>query len=254
MRGLLFAPFNWDARWLKSNAVKCAGRVIKAGDTKAQYLIPGNYLTDMLPVHKEKAVRLFCRNEGENLKVVFIKSNATGKEMVKEQISVILGPDSKNLSRFICRFRSGRITRYVKKLDNIANKGKGDLYTNAGYAGTVEVPAPDVELKKLALDVAAGLKIDLKRGIYCWFNGPTYETPAEIRMARTLGADAVGMSTVPETIVARHSGINVLGISCITNMAAGMLDQPLSHIEVMETGIRVRDVFRSLVDGIIAKL
>lgn len=146
MRGLLFAPFNWDARWLKSNAVKCAGRLIKVGDTKAQYLIPGNYLTDMLPVHKEKAVRLFCRNEGENLKVVFIKSNATGKEMVKEQISVILGPDSKNLSRFICRFRSGRLTRYAKKMDNIANKGKGDLYTNAGYAGTVTVPAPNVKL------------------------------------------------------------------------------------------------------------
>ncbi|MBR2925855.1 MAG: purine-nucleoside phosphorylase [Clostridia bacterium] len=114
--------------------------------------------------------------------------------------------------------------------------------------------AYDVELKKLAMDVAAELKIDLKRGVYCWLNGPTYETPAEIRMTRILGADAVGMSTVPETIVARHCGINVLGISCITNMAAGMLDQPLSHIEVMETGIRVRDVFRSLVDGIIAKL
>lgn len=114
--------------------------------------------------------------------------------------------------------------------------------------------AYDVELKKLAQDVAAELKIDLKHGVYCWFNGPTYETPAEIRMARTLGADAVGMSTVPETIVARHCGINVLGISCITNMAAGMLDQPLSHIEVMETGIRVRDVFRALVDGVIAKL
>ncbi len=114
--------------------------------------------------------------------------------------------------------------------------------------------AYDVELKKLADVVAAEREIKLQHGVYCWLNGPTYETPAEIRMVRTLGADAVGMSTVPETIVARHCGIRVLGISCITNMAAGILDQPLSHIEVVETGARVRDVFRSLVDGVIAKL
>lgn len=114
--------------------------------------------------------------------------------------------------------------------------------------------AYDVELKKLATDVAAEREIKLQHGVYCWLNGPTYETPAEIRMVRTLGADAVGMSTVPETIVARHSSMRVLGISCITNMAAGILDQPLSHIEVVETGARVRDVFRSLVDGVIAKL
>ena len=131
---------------MKENAVKCAGRLIKAGDTTAQYLIPGNYLTDMVPVHKEKAVRLFCRNTGDSLKVVFIRKNANYKEMEKDQFSVILGPDSKNLSRFICRFRSGRITRYVKKTDNIANKGQGDIYTNAGNAGNVVVPAPGVKL------------------------------------------------------------------------------------------------------------
>ncbi|MBE5814900.1 MAG: purine-nucleoside phosphorylase [Clostridiales bacterium] len=114
--------------------------------------------------------------------------------------------------------------------------------------------AYDRKLQKLAREVAEGLGLELKHGVYCWLNGPTYETPAEIRMTRILGADAVGMSTVPETIVARHSGIKVLGISCITNMAAGILDQPLSHIEVMETGMRVRDTFRALVDGVIAKL
>ncbi len=114
--------------------------------------------------------------------------------------------------------------------------------------------AYDKKLKKLACEVAEELKLDLKHGVYCWLNGPCYETPAEIRMTRIIGADAVGMSTVPETIVANHSSMRVLGISCITNMAAGILDQPLSHIEVMETGIRVRDVFRALVDGVIAKL
>ena len=114
--------------------------------------------------------------------------------------------------------------------------------------------AYDVRLQQTAREAAQSLGIALKQGVYCWMNGPTYESPAEIRMARILGADAVGMSTVPETIVARHSGIDVLGLSCITNMAAGILDQPLSHQEVMETGERVKETFRALVDGVVAAL
>ena len=111
--------------------------------------------------------------------------------------------------------------------------------------------AYDRDLQKLAVDTAEKLGIKLQQGVYCWFNGPCFESPAEIRMARIIGADAVGMSTVPETIVARHCGISVLGLSCITNMAAGILDQPLNHEEVMETGERVKDTFRKLVDGVI---
>lgn len=91
----------------------------------------------------------------------------------------------------------------------------------------------------------------LREGVYAGFLGPTYETPAEIRMARKLGADAVGMSTVPEVIAARHAGIEVLGISCITNMAAGILEQTLSHEEVMATADRVKDDFIRLVKGIL---
>jgi purine-nucleoside phosphorylase len=94
----------------------------------------------------------------------------------------------------------------------------------------------------------------LNRGIYCALSGPTYETPAEIRMLRQLGADAVGMSTVPEAIAARHQGMRVLGISCITNLAAGMSNEPINHEEVMETGARVAEVFKELLRRIVSKI
>jgi len=84
--------------------------------------------------------------------------------------------------------------------------------------------------------------------------GPCYETPAEVRMARLLGGDAVGMSTVPEVIAANHCGIKVLGISCITNMAAGILNQPLVHTEVIETSNKVKDKFTKLVNKIISEI
>ena len=92
------------------------------------------------------------------------------------------------------------------------------------------------------------------RGVYCALSGPTYETPAEITMLRLLGADAVGMSTVPEAIAARHQGMKVLGISCITNLAAGMSDEPINHEEVMETGAKVAEVFKELLRRVITKL
>jgi purine-nucleoside phosphorylase len=106
----------------------------------------------------------------------------------------------------------------------------------------------------IAKETAAAQDFEFKEGVYAGLLGPTYETPAEIVMLRRLGADAVGMSTVSETIVARHAGMEVLGISCITNMAAGILDQPLDHSEVMETAERVRERFLKLVLAFIPKL
>ena len=114
--------------------------------------------------------------------------------------------------------------------------------------------ALDPRLGELARTCARDMGLTLREGVYMWFSGPSYETPAEIRMARVLGADAVGMSTVPEIIAARHCGIDVLGLTCITNMAAGILDQPLSHSEVLETGRRVQSAFTSLVDRIITEM
>ena len=114
--------------------------------------------------------------------------------------------------------------------------------------------AYDRSLAALAHQKAEALGIKLQKGVYCWMNGPCFETPAEIRMARILGADAVGMSTVPETIVARHCGMRVLGLSCITNMAAGVFDVPLDHGEVMATGERVKDTFRALIDAVVGDI
>jgi purine-nucleoside phosphorylase len=110
------------------------------------------------------------------------------------------------------------------------------------------------ELQELAVAEARAIGVDLRRGIYAGLAGPSYETPAEIHMLRGFGADAVGMSTVPEAIVARHMSMQVLGISCITNMAAGISDQPINHDEVLEIGRRVRDTFARLLRRLIVTL
>jgi purine-nucleoside phosphorylase len=110
------------------------------------------------------------------------------------------------------------------------------------------------ELRKLASGIAKNLNLNIQEGVYVGNTGPTYETPAEVRMLRTMGGDAVGMSTVPEVIVARHSGMEVLGISCISNMAAGILDQPLNHEEVIETTEKVKADFLRYVKAIVKEL
>lgn len=149
-------------------------------------------------------------------------------------------------------------------------RGKNDDRFGARFPDMTEVYA--LEYQEIALAEAramenekaenverrTGKKPDktriLRRGVYVALSGPSYETPTEIRMLRMLGADAVGMSTVPEAIVARQMGMKVLGISCITNMAAGMSDEPIHHEEVMETGARVAGMFKELLKRIIPKL
>jgi purine-nucleoside phosphorylase len=110
------------------------------------------------------------------------------------------------------------------------------------------------ELQELVIEEARTINVEVRRGIYGALSGPSYETPAEIHLLRNLGADAVGMSTVPEAIVARHMGIEVLGISCITNMAAGISDVPINHEEVMATGDRVRATFTELLQRVIGAI
>ncbi|HVN21167.1 MAG TPA: purine-nucleoside phosphorylase [Dongiaceae bacterium] len=110
------------------------------------------------------------------------------------------------------------------------------------------------EYRQTAREEAAKLKIQLHEGVYAALLGPSYETPAEIEYLRRIGADLVGMSTVAEVIAARHMGLNVLAISCVTNMAAGILDQPLSHAEVMETGERVKSTFEALLGAVLPRI
>jgi purine-nucleoside phosphorylase len=114
--------------------------------------------------------------------------------------------------------------------------------------------AYDAQLRACAARVAERAQLPVKSGVYAGLLGPSYETPAEIRMLRSLGADAVGMSTVLEVIAARHMGARVLGISCITNLAAGLSQQPLSHSEVEQTARDSREQFASLIEGILREL
>jgi len=112
----------------------------------------------------------------------------------------------------------------------------------------------DAALRTLALDVAREQSVALSEGVYCGLLGPTYETPAEVRMLSLLGADAIGMSTVPEVLTARALEMRVVGVSCITNLACGLSSTPISHAEVIETTTLVAEKFQRLVRGIVARL
>jgi purine-nucleoside phosphorylase len=144
-------------------------------------------------------------------------------------------------------------------------RGKNDERFGPRFPDMTDVYAKDFQaIAVQEADVIAKNRFDsgqdaehtmfLHRGVYCALSGPTYETPSEIHMYRLLGADAVGMSTVPEAIAARHQGMKVLGISCITNFGAGMTTEPINHEEVMETGMRVAEVFKELLRRIVTRI
>ncbi len=131
-------------------------------------------------------------------------------------------------------------------------RGRNDERFGARFPDMTEVYATNFQ--EIAKAEAKKMNLSLKRGVYCALSGPSYETPSEIRMIRILGADAVGMSTVPEAIVARHQGMKILGISCITNLAAGISGEEINHQEVMETGEKVGASFKELLRRIIPKI
>jgi purine-nucleoside phosphorylase len=144
------------------------------------------------------------------------------------------------------------IKDHIDMLRDHALRGPNDDRLGPRFPDMTHAYAP--ELRALVLEAAGAAGITLQQGVYVAMPGPAYETPAEVRMLQTLGADATGMSTVPEVVVARHMGARVIGISCITNQAAGISGQELSHAGVTETANRVRATFERLLDTILATL
>jgi len=144
------------------------------------------------------------------------------------------------------------IRDHIDLLRDHALRGPNDDRLGPRFPDMTRAYAP--ELRELVKGVATAKGIPLAEGVYVAMPGPCYETPAEVRMLQGLGADATGMSTVPEVVVARHMGARVIGISCITNQAAGITGAELSHAEVTETANRVRTTFESLLDGILEAL
>ncbi len=144
------------------------------------------------------------------------------------------------------------IRDHIDMLRDHALRGPNDDRLGPRFPDMTRAYAP--ELRELARAAAAAARIALVEGVYVAMPGPTYETPAEVQMLQRLGAHATGMSTVPEVVVAAHMGARVIGISCITNQAAGITGAALSHDEVTETATRVRATFETLLDGIIGQL
>ena len=144
------------------------------------------------------------------------------------------------------------ISDHLNLLGDNPLRGANDTRFGPRFPDMTAVYSP--ELQEIVIEEAKSLNIEVRRGIYAALAGPSYETPAEIHLMRNLGADAVGMSTVPEAIVARHMDMEVLGISCITNMAAGISDEPINHEDVMATGDRVRETFTQLLRKVVGRI
>lgn len=144
------------------------------------------------------------------------------------------------------------ITDHINNMGSNPLIGPNDSRLGVRFPDMSEAYSRD--LREKAQQVANGLGLTLQEGVYVGNTGPTYETPAEVRMLRVMGGDAVGMSTVPEVIVARHANLKILGISCISNMAAGILDQPLNHEEVIETTEKVKHDFLRLVKAVVKEI
>lgn len=187
--------------------------------------------------------------EGHDLQTVTFAMRALGRLGVPR---VILTNAAGGISPNCSRGALMVIDDHINLMGNNPLVGPNDERFGLRFPDMTNVYSP--RLRTLADDTAAALALPIQHGVYIAVLGPSYETPAEIRAFRTLGADAVGMSTAPEAIVARHMGLEVLGISCITNAAAGVFPEPLHHSEVMETAQQVKGQFIALLEGIIGRL
>jgi len=187
--------------------------------------------------------------EGHDLSTVVFATRVMGRLGVKR---IILTNAAGGINTGFAQGALMVIDDHINMLGSNPLVGPNDERLGPRFPDMSEVYS--ARLRRIADEAAGARGIPVAHGVYVAVHGPSYETPAEIRFFRTIGADAVGMSTVPEAIAARHMGLEVLGISCITNMAAGVLPQTLVHDEVMETARRVRGSFIALLEGIIERV
>jgi purine-nucleoside phosphorylase len=187
--------------------------------------------------------------EGHDLATVVFAVRVMGRLGVKQ---VILTNAAGGINTGFAQGALMIIDDHINLLGSNPLIGPNDERLGARFPDMSEVYSS--RMRRIADEAAAAEGVPVTHGVYLATQGPSYETPAEIRHFRTIGADAVGMSTVPEAIAARHMGLEVLGISCITNMAAGVLPGPLNHEEVMDTARRVRGSFIALLEGILGRL
>jgi purine-nucleoside phosphorylase len=227
-------PYTALPHWATSGVVGHAGR-----------LVVGN-------VHGRRIAALSGRvhfYEGHDMATVVFATRVMGRLGVKQ---MILTNAAGGINTGFAQGALMIIDDHINMMGSNPLIGRNDERLGVRFPDMSEVYSR--RLRQVADEAARAKGIATTHGVYVAVHGPSYETPAEIRYFRTIGADAVGMSTVPEAIAARHMGMEVLGISCITNMAAGVQPQPLVHDEVMETARRVRGSFISLLEGIIERL
>jgi purine-nucleoside phosphorylase len=230
----LSIPYGDLPHWPTSNVIGHAGTLV-AGSVKGRRIV---------------ALSGRCHAyEGHDLRTVTFAVRALGLLGIK---TLILTNAAGGVNTGFSAGALMVIDDHINLMGNNPLVGANDERFGARFPDMSEVYSK--RLRGLADEAGRELGVPPPHGIYAALLGPSYETPAEIRYLRTIGADAVGMSTVPEAIAARHMGLEVLGVSCITNMAAGVLPQPLDHREVMETARRVRGQFIALLEGIIGRL
>jgi purine-nucleoside phosphorylase len=227
-------PYTALPHWPASNVVGHAGRLV-IGNTAGKRVAA---LSGRVHFY-----------EGHDLATVAFATRVMGRLGVKQ---IILTNAAGGINTGFAQGALMIIDDHINMLGSNPLVGPNDERLGARFPDMSEVYSR--RLRHVADEAASAKGVAVNHGVYVAVHGPSYETPAEIRYFRTIGADAVGMSTVPEAIAARHIGMEVLGISCITNMAAGVLPQPLVHDEVVETAHRVRGSFISLLEGIIERL
>jgi len=227
-------PYDGIPHWPAARVVGHAGRLV-AGTTRGRRVLALSGRVHFYEGHDLATVTFATRVLGRlGVKTLFLTNAAGGINLKFGSGALMVIDDHINLqgSNPLIGPNDDRFGRRFPDMSNIYSP----------------------RLRALADAAAAAIPLPIEHGVYIAVTGPSYETPAEIRAFRTMGADAVGMSTVPEALVARHMGMEVLGISCISNMAAGVLPQPLHHDEVLETTRRVRGQFTALLEGIVERL